>query len=47
MYVNISTLQFSLSAGEVGNSSVNIYNTEIMELFVNDVLVIRTKELKF
>lgn len=30
----MSTLQFSLSAGEVGNSSVNIYNTEIMELIV-------------
>lgn len=43
----MSALQFSLSAGEAANAGVNIYNTEIMELFISDVLVIRTKELKF
>ncbi len=43
----MSALQLSLHAGKAANAGVNIYNTEIMELFVNDVLVIRTKELKF
>ena len=47
MYANMRTLQLSLPVVEAANAGVNIYNTEIMELFVNDVLVIRTKELKF